>query len=341
MRPAILPAAVLLLLTACATHRIAAPARSTATPATTAVSTASTSPPPTASPTEPFAVGVRTFTFVDASRPTPATSAGQRQPSRTLVTTVWYPATGAASAADIPDAPALRTSAPFPIVVWAHGFNRVSSDYRSLLHRWASAGYVLAGPTLPSLRRPGPGQGPASEADQASEPGDLGYVVTALASMNADPSSPLRGVVDPTRVIAAGHSDGAIDALALALAHCCHDPRVVAVVSIAGAEEPGVFGTYSGAGGVPLLVVQGDRDVHLTVSDAHSIYDPAAPPKYLLVLHGADHNTALLDVNVQPARLLADAVVAFSHRYTKNAQTIAGLDGEAKAAGFADFVHDP
>jgi len=301
---------------ACTNHQAAAPTTSSGpvAPTTTAVPS-----PTTATPKGPLAVGVRTLTFVDASRPTPATSAGPARPSRTLVTTVWYP----------------MASGRFPLVVWAHGYNRVSTEYQSLLRRWASAGYVVAGPNLPSLRRPAPGQGPASEADARSEPGDLSFVIGALAT------SPLGDVVDTSHVIAAGHSDGAIDALAVALAQCCHDPRIGAVVSIAGAEEAGTFGAYTAAGPVPLLVVQGDHDVHLTVGDAHAIYNPAAAPKFLLILRGADHNTSLLDVGAQPATLLADEVVAFSDRYAKNLPTVAGMDRDAASAGFADLMHQP
>ena len=235
------------------------------------------------------------------------------------MTTVWYPA----------------TAGRFPLVVWAHGYNRVSAEYQSLLRRWASAGYVVAGPNLPSLRRPRPGEGPASEADAASEPGALSFVISSLAT------SPMRDAIDSSHVIAGGHSDGAIDALAVALSQCCRDRRITAVVSIAGAEQAGTFGSYSGGRAVPLLVVQGDRDVHLTVGDAHAIYDPAAPPKFLLVLRGADHNTALLDAGMQPATLLADEVVAFSDHYAKNLPTVDVMDREAAAAGFADLVHEP
>ena len=43
----------------------------------------------------PYAVGSRTFTFVDTSRPTPANGSFGGAPSRTLQTLVLYPATGA------------------------------------------------------------------------------------------------------------------------------------------------------------------------------------------------------------------------------------------------------
>jgi hypothetical protein len=53
-----------------------------------------------------YAVGVHTETFVDASRPTSANNAYPGARTRTLVTTVWYPAAGTPGAPDQPNAPA-------------------------------------------------------------------------------------------------------------------------------------------------------------------------------------------------------------------------------------------
>src|SRR5262244_2428755 len=53
----------------------------------------------------PFAVGVRSLTLVDTTRQTPAHVSFPALPSRTLPTQVWYPATGPAGAAPVPDAP--------------------------------------------------------------------------------------------------------------------------------------------------------------------------------------------------------------------------------------------
>src|SRR5262249_10649851 len=52
----------------------------------------------------PFAVGVRSLTLVDTTRQTPAHAGFPALPSRTLPTQVWYPTTGPAGAAPVPDA---------------------------------------------------------------------------------------------------------------------------------------------------------------------------------------------------------------------------------------------
>jgi dienelactone hydrolase len=226
--------------------------------------------------------------------------------------------------------------------VWAHGYNRVGTEYVSLLARWASAGYVVAAPRLPSSRRPAPGEGPATSDDERSEPGDLSFVVGAVARMGDDAASPLRGRVDGRHVIAAGHSQGAADALAMAFASCCRDDRLSAVVSIAGAELPGTFGAFAvGTRALPTLFEQGDHDAHISVSTARAMYAGAGSPKYLLVLRGTDHNTSLLDVAQPGPRLLVDVVVAFSDRYTKDLPTLTHMDAEAKATDFAELSHEP
>ena len=61
---------------------------------TAACSGAPTAAPPSRPALETYAVGMLTDTFVDTSRPTAAWGPNPARPSRTLVTTVWYPATG-------------------------------------------------------------------------------------------------------------------------------------------------------------------------------------------------------------------------------------------------------
>src|SRR2546423_922080 len=116
----------------------------------------STRRPPTSSPaaaTRParrFAVAVHTTTLVDTSRPTPSTSAGAGSRTRTLPTTIWYPARGADSGGDLVDAPPASGAGPFSLVVWGHGFNLAGRHYQSFLHTWASAGHVIPAPNFPS-----------------------------------------------------------------------------------------------------------------------------------------------------------------------------------------------
>jgi fermentation-respiration switch protein FrsA (DUF1100 family) len=77
-------------------------------------------------------------------------------------------------------------------------------------------------------------------------------------------------------------------ALALAYARRLRDPRVRAAVILSGARMSGI-GSFSFAGGPPLLAVQGTGD---TINDpryTYGYFDSARSPKYLLRLLGAGH----------------------------------------------------
>lgn len=344
VRLAIVLAAWGTALAGCGSHPGAAHRQSASTPTTIVPPTPMAPPPSSARPAANFAVGVQTRTFVDTTRPTPATSAGSAASTRTLSTTIWYPAAGPDSGADVPDASPAVGAGPFPLVVWGHGWNLAGRDYRSFLHRWASAGYVVAAPNFPSSTsdRRGPGAGPASTDDERSEPGDLSFVATSVIGLGATPGSRLVGLVDGHRVIAAGHSQGAADALAMTFAACCRDPRIVAAVIVAGVELPGIFGAYELATAhVPVLVEQGDQDRYLSVPGARQLFLALASPKYLLVLHGADHDTSKGDAGSGKTRVLDQAVIDFCDRYAKGIDAGDRLARDTSAVGFAELIAAP
>jgi len=312
----------------------------TAAPAATAPVATTAPTEPTAGPARTFAVGIQKSTFVDASRATPATSGARGANTRTLPTTIWYPAEGVHSAADAANAPPATRSGPFPLVIWGHGWNLAGRHYQSFLHRWASAGYVIAAPNFPTSTSDGNGAGPAGGDDESAEPGDLSFVATSVIRLNADSSSPLYRLVDARRVVAAGHSQGAVDALAMAFAACCRDARVGAAVVVAGIDVPERFGAYRFATHTPVLLEQGDQDPYLSVGGARQLYSRLASPKYLLVLRGTDHNTSKGDATSGAPRVLSQAVVDFCDRYVKG---VAGglLERDAGAAPFAELAEAP
>src|SRR6478735_494833 len=67
----------------------------------------------------PSAIGVTTRTYVDDSRPTDANGRCAELPSRTLVTTVYYPAADGAPGAAQPDAAPASRGGPRPLIVFA------------------------------------------------------------------------------------------------------------------------------------------------------------------------------------------------------------------------------
>ena len=70
---------------------------------------------------EEFAAGMISMTFVDTSRPTAAHGSVPEQSSRTLVTTLIYPAEGALGGDVAPNTPVEKSAGPFPLIVLSHG----------------------------------------------------------------------------------------------------------------------------------------------------------------------------------------------------------------------------
>ena len=85
-----------------------------------------------------------------------------------------------------------RGHAPYPLVVFGHGFALTPHDYAPLLDTWARAGYVVAAPVFPLGNANAPG-GP-DESDLVNQPGDMSFVITRLTRAR----HPLQGLVDPT-----------------------------------------------------------------------------------------------------------------------------------------------
>jgi hypothetical protein len=71
--------------------------------------------------TPKYAVGMATDTFVDSHRTTPAWNGSPELPTRTLVTTILYPATGPTGGTATPGAAPDKSAGPFPLIVFAHG----------------------------------------------------------------------------------------------------------------------------------------------------------------------------------------------------------------------------
>ncbi len=229
------------------------------------------------------AVGVVTETFVDHSRPTPAHGGLPAIPSRTLVTTVWYPARGTPGAAPVPGATPDHSGAPYPLIVFGHGLDGTPQDYEALLSSWAAAGFVVAAPLFPLTHTGTPGG--VDQDDQFNQPADMRFVIT---SMLDDLPAPLAGMVSPTEIGVAGHSDGAVTTLAF-LNTCCSDPRVKAVEVLSGDPESYPGGHYRRSGNPPTLFVHGTLDPLLPYDQMVTFFNEMKGPKAFLSLTGANH----------------------------------------------------
>jgi fermentation-respiration switch protein FrsA (DUF1100 family) len=241
--------------------------------------------------TTPHAVGVVTETFVDTRRPTPAHGPNPALPSRTLVTTIWYPAQGSpASGTPVQGATPDRSGGPYPLIVFGHGLDATPQAYEALLSRWAAAGYVVAAPLFPLTNANTPGG--VDPDDVFNQPGDMSYVITSVLETSAQNTGPLAGLVAPHEVGVAGHSEGAITTLGF-FNSCCRDPRVKATEVLDGDPQAYASGHYDYRGVPPMLVVHGTADALLPYSQMVGVFNSAKGPKGLLALNGAGHGNWL------------------------------------------------
>jgi len=275
-----------------------------------------------------YAVGIRAETLVDATRATEALGDVAAAPSRTLETLVYYPAEGTPGGDPVRDAPGAAAGRPFPLIVFSHGSGVASPARYDLLFRaWAAAGYVVAAPRHSVSSSSAPG----SASDVVNQPGDVSFVITEMSRREDDRAGPYGGLVDAGRVAVAGHSLGAVTALATAVNGCCADGRVRAAVVLAGGR--GAFPADRWFEGVPkpLLAVHGDDDRVVRIAEGRGIFDAAPPPKAMLTVVGGDHNRpfggALATTDnperlgataTGPTRIVNTAVVAFLDRYLKD-----------------------
>jgi dienelactone hydrolase len=253
-------------------------------PWTTTTATAAASSP----------VGSTTLAVVDDRRPTPANAGCAKLPSRTLPTTIYYPAVTGEPSAVTPGASPDSARGPYPLIVFAHGYRATSETYARLLAHWASAGYVVAAPTFPLSSGTSPCG--AVAGDVVNQPEDMSAVISAVVKESRSASGPLSGLVDRARIGAAGHSNGAITVYGLVANSDLRDERVTAAAILAGTAQRYPTGKYELARMPPVLFVHGTDDDLVPYNAAIAGFNAARGPKGLLTLLGGGHGAPSSEV---------------------------------------------
>lgn len=311
-----------------------------------------TAPSPTVDPTattvarvgQRYAVGVGHETYVDPSRPTTAVPGYAGAPDRTFPVTVWYPATGDPAAPPADDAPPDRRGAPYPLVLFSHGYAVTPEAYEELLTRWAAAGYVVAAPTYPLLS--GVPAGPSHEDyDEvfADERFVLDAVLTATATTATATTAataatatggphPLAGLVDRTRIATAGQSDGEVAAFGAGFLECCRDPRVRAVIAMAG-NLGNVNNPVQRDNGVPILHLVGEADELQASADALAWdREHLGAPRWIVTLVAGTHAPPYRDPADPHFAGVVEMTTAFLDGTLKGDRTrLAAVDGAVAA----------
>ncbi len=258
-----------------------------------------------------YNVGVATFDWKDTSRSTyNPLSPDSPIPGRVLTTQVRYPTVKGSASAETPNAAPATADGPFPVIVFAHGYDLSPDYYLPLIDTWVHAGFVVVSPIFPDEntvavnRYGGPDSsgGVAAENDVINEPGDITFVLKQFdLAAEKHSGSVIAGVANTSDVALAGQSDGAnvVAALEFGSAFAAERaelkvaPKAVAILSgqslVTGASPPNTYSSSSTS--PPVLQVQSDSDTCNGTQYAANLfgYLGDAPLHLFVYLHGATH----------------------------------------------------
>jgi predicted dienelactone hydrolase len=272
----------------------------TRVPSAAATATPAATPTPTTPQSQRFAaagpagIGWRILALEDTSRPTMPNGSFPGAPTRRLRTYVWYPTAPPPrpSPEGEQDAPLDLSGAPYPLIVYSHGFMNTATGGTFLGQHLASHGYIVVSPTFPLTQFNAPG-GP-NVLDVANQPGDVSFLVDEMLRRNDTPGDAFAGAVDPDRIGLTGLSLGGLTTYLATFHPDLRDDRVGAAAPQAG---PGCLfaAEFFDRAMVPLLILHGDLDAIVPYgANAAEILVRTNAPTYLLTLLEASH-TAFAD----------------------------------------------
>jgi predicted dienelactone hydrolase len=242
-----------------------------------------------------FGVGVTTLEFVDLSRPTEVNRDFAGADERRLPVEVWYPAGPSSDAPEQRDATLDRSGAPFPLIVFAHGYSATNRQSPSYTQHLASRGYIVASINFPLSSAGAPG-GPRISA-VLDQPGDVSFVIDSLLAL--EEGHALAGAIDAEAIGMTGHSLGGLTTLLTAYGED-RDERLRAVAPI---SPPACFiGDGFAASSIPIMVIGGSKELIVSPTSIRRAYDIAPPPRYHAELIGADH-IRFADVAIEDSQL--------------------------------------
>ena len=287
----------------------------------------------------PYQVGIVELDLYDSLR------------EREVRTLVWYPALPDGQkrityllfveGAAFIDAPADLSAAPYPMVVFSHGFNGVAEQSLTYTEHLASHGFLVIAPDhVGNTIKDASADDDAVAATALLRPGDLRFAHREVAALSASPGHLLSGMADTNHVALSGHSFGGYTALLAAGGSvdvdaaqdrcntgtpadifCPYIPfwpqgetivledpfeHLEALVVLAPGGSA-AFGEDGLAGiEVPALVFGGSLDETTPMDiEVHPIYERLPSPKFEAVILGAAHLsfTNICDIPIAAAAL--------------------------------------
>lgn len=124
---------------------------------------------------------------------------------------------------------------PWPLLIYSHGSLMDGRGVAYIAHVLASHGYVVAAPDFPLTSR---GQGErATSRDVLKQPRDVTLLIDQLLVRSENEKDELHSTIDPEHIAALGYSLGAMNVHLLGFHPVWQEPRIKAVVSLAGPTE--------------------------------------------------------------------------------------------------------
>ncbi len=173
------------------------------------------------------------------------------------------------------DVPA-STDGPFPLVLFSHGFGSFRLDASALLRGIASWGFVVAAPDHIERGRAALVTGQVTRAPER----DVEVLLDTI-DLVGSAGGVLAGLTDTERVGAVGHSAGG-----RAVLTALSEPQVDVAVGWAAAGRADIPAPEKPSMNIAALV-----DVLVPVEEVRATYAGMAPPKRLVVIDGAGHNS--------------------------------------------------
>jgi predicted dienelactone hydrolase len=165
---------------------------------------------------------------------------------------------------------------PFPLVLFSHGFGSFRLDASALLAGIASWGFVVAAPQHVERDR----AALVTDSVVRDPAADVRVLIDTIGLVG-DAGGPLEGLADTERVGVVGHSAGGRAALT-----ALSEPQVDVAVGWAAAGRGDVEVVDKPSMNIAALV-----DVLVPIEEVEATYDELAPPKRLVVIDGAGHNS--------------------------------------------------
>jgi predicted dienelactone hydrolase len=191
----------------------------------------------------PHKVSHQSISWVDTSRPTMPNRDFKGRDSRELKGRIWFPTD--------------REGAPYPLVIYSHGYMSQYKEGEYILEFLASHGYVAVSVDFPLSTGSSPGG--AVLSDIVNQPGDVSFLIDQMLSRTKQPDNLLYGRVDGDRIAALGLSLGGLTTELAAFDPKRKDPRIRAAISMAGPSQfltPEFFDGNS----IPFLYIAGTAD---------------------------------------------------------------------------------